>query len=61
MQHQIAEIATQIEAARLLVYNAARLYESKIDFVKVNLVYYNQIVSVYIGVANHYPFVNRIW
>lgn len=34
MQHQIAEIATKIEAARLLVYNAARLVESKQPFVK---------------------------
>ncbi|XP_063912961.1 short/branched chain specific acyl-CoA dehydrogenase, mitochondrial-like [Zophobas morio] len=28
MQHQIATIATQIEAARMLVYNAARLVEA---------------------------------
>jgi short-chain 2-methylacyl-CoA dehydrogenase len=34
MQHQIAEIATQIEAARLLVYNAARLREAGEPFVK---------------------------
>ncbi|VDM45321.1 unnamed protein product [Toxocara canis] len=34
MQHQIADIATQIEAARLLVYNAARMKEASIDFVK---------------------------
>jgi short-chain 2-methylacyl-CoA dehydrogenase len=34
MQHQIAEIATQIEAARLLVYNAARLREAGQPFVK---------------------------
>ena len=27
MQHQIAEVATEIEAARLMVYNAARLLE----------------------------------
>lgn len=27
MQHQIAQIATQIESARLLIYNAARLKE----------------------------------
>ncbi|XP_065170666.1 short/branched chain specific acyl-CoA dehydrogenase, mitochondrial-like [Atheta coriaria] len=34
VQHQIAQIATQIEAARLLTYNAARLVEQKKDFVK---------------------------
>jgi short-chain 2-methylacyl-CoA dehydrogenase len=34
MQHQIADIATQIEAARLLVYNAARLREAGQPFVK---------------------------
>lgn len=34
MQHQIADIATQIEAARLLVYNAARLREAKLPLVK---------------------------
>lgn len=34
MQHQIAEVATQIEAARLLVYNAARLREAGQPFVK---------------------------
>lgn len=34
MQHQIAQVATQIESARLLVYNAARLQEQGLDFVK---------------------------
>lgn len=34
MQHQIATIATEIEAARLLVYNAARLQEAKVPFLK---------------------------
>lgn len=34
MQHQVAEIATKIEAARLLVYNAARLVETNQPFVK---------------------------
>lgn len=34
MQHQVAEIATRIEAARLLVYNAARLVDNKQPFVK---------------------------
>ena len=28
MQHQIADVATKLEAARLLVYNAARLKEA---------------------------------
>ncbi|XP_066549332.1 short/branched chain specific acyl-CoA dehydrogenase, mitochondrial isoform X2 [Amia ocellicauda] len=34
MQHQIAQVATQIEAARLLTYNAARLKEAGRPFVK---------------------------
>lgn len=34
MQHQIAQVATQIEAARLLTYNAARLREAARPFIK---------------------------
>lgn len=34
MQHQIASLATQIECARLLVYNAARLKEEGKNFIK---------------------------
>ena len=34
MQHQIAQAAMEIEAARLLVYNAARLKDNGIGFVK---------------------------
>ncbi|XP_042315717.1 short/branched chain specific acyl-CoA dehydrogenase, mitochondrial isoform X2 [Sceloporus undulatus] len=34
MQHQIAQVATQIEAARLLTYNAARLVEAGKPFIK---------------------------
>jgi len=34
MQHQYAQVATQIEAARLLTYNAARLKETGKPFVK---------------------------
>ena len=34
MQHQISLVATQIEAARLLVYNAARLKEAGKPFIK---------------------------
>lgn len=34
MQHQIADVATRIETARLLVYNAARLRESRMPFTK---------------------------
>jgi len=34
MQHQIANVAVQIEAARLLVYNAARLKEAGKPFIK---------------------------
>ena len=32
VQHQIARAATEIEAARLLVYNAARLRDAKLPF-----------------------------
>ncbi|KAG5358305.1 Short/branched chain specific acyl-CoA dehydrogenase [Yarrowia sp. B02] len=34
MQHQIGQAATEIEAARLLVYNAARLKEAGVPFTK---------------------------
>jgi short/branched chain acyl-CoA dehydrogenase len=34
IQFQIAELATEIEAARLMVYNAARLKDAKMDYVK---------------------------
>jgi short/branched chain acyl-CoA dehydrogenase len=34
MQHQYAQIATEIEAARLLTYNAARLKEEGKPFIK---------------------------
>jgi alkylation response protein AidB-like acyl-CoA dehydrogenase len=32
VQHQLARVATEIEAARLLVYNAARLRDAKLPF-----------------------------
>ncbi|XP_077275850.1 short/branched chain specific acyl-CoA dehydrogenase, mitochondrial-like [Temnothorax americanus] len=34
LQHQIAQAATELECARLLVYNAARLVEAKRDVMK---------------------------
>lgn len=34
MQHQISEAATEIEAARLLVYNAARMKENNLHYIK---------------------------
>lgn len=34
MQHQIAYVATQIEAARMLIYNAARRQEAGLPIVK---------------------------
>ncbi|RLU14818.1 hypothetical protein DMN91_012705 [Ooceraea biroi] len=34
MQHQIAQVVTELEAARLLVYNAARLVDAKQDVMK---------------------------
>lgn len=34
LQHQVAQVATQLEAARLLTYNAARLVEARRPFIK---------------------------
>jgi alkylation response protein AidB-like acyl-CoA dehydrogenase len=34
VQFQLAEMATELEAARLMVYNAARMKDAKISFVK---------------------------
>ncbi|XP_076409979.1 short/branched chain specific acyl-CoA dehydrogenase, mitochondrial isoform X2 [Peromyscus maniculatus bairdii] len=34
LQHQVAQVATQLEAARLLTYNAARLLEAGKPFIK---------------------------
>jgi alkylation response protein AidB-like acyl-CoA dehydrogenase len=34
VQFQLAEMATELEAARLLVYNAARMKDAKLNFVK---------------------------
>jgi alkylation response protein AidB-like acyl-CoA dehydrogenase len=34
MQFQLAEMATEIEAAKLMVYNAARLKDAKLEFLK---------------------------
>lgn len=34
MQHQIAQAVTEVEYARLLVYNAARLVDAKKDVMK---------------------------
>src|ERR1700734_1871085 len=34
MQFQLGEMATEIEAARLMVYNAARLKDAKLEFLK---------------------------
>ena len=34
LQHQISDCATRIEAAKLLVYNAARLVDAKQPFMK---------------------------
>ncbi|KAI6195549.1 Acdh-3 [Aphelenchoides fujianensis] len=34
MQHQIASVATEIEAARLMIYNAARMKEAGLPYIK---------------------------
>lgn len=47
MQMQFAEAATEIEAARLLTYNAARLKEEGADFTKQAAMakYYSSVVA----------------
>lgn len=59
MQHQIAHVATQIEAARLLTYNAARLKEAGRPFIKEACMakYYAAEVSVCILLR---PFINMM-
>ncbi|KAG8237548.1 hypothetical protein J437_LFUL017445 [Ladona fulva] len=49
MQHQISKVATQIECARLLVYNAARLKEANQPFIKEAAMskYYASEVAAY--------------
>lgn len=34
LQHQVAQVAVQLEAARLLIYNTARLLEAGKSFIK---------------------------
>ena len=50
MQHQYASLATQIEAARLFTYNAARLKENGDPFIKEAAMakYYASEVSMYV-------------
>lgn len=49
MKHQKAQLATEIEACRLLVYNAARLKDSGLPFIKEAAMakYYSSEVHVY--------------
>jgi short/branched chain acyl-CoA dehydrogenase len=51
MQHQIASLATEIEAARLLTYNAARLRDAKLPFVKQAA-----MAKLYSSEVNHLSF-----
>ncbi len=48
MQHQVSHACTQLEAARLLTYNAARLKEAGLPFVKEAAMakYYSSEVDV---------------
>ena len=49
MQHQIAHVFTQIEAARLLVYNAARRKEAGLPFVReacMAKLYASEVINV---------------
>ncbi|EDV29881.1 expressed hypothetical protein [Trichoplax adhaerens] len=53
MQHQIAEACTKIEAARLLVYNAARLKDSNKPYAKEAAIakYYSTELAVQVGLS----------
>ncbi|GAA5961545.1 hypothetical protein JCM21900_006322 [Sporobolomyces salmonicolor] len=54
MQMQFAEIATEIEAARLLTYNAARLKEQDVNFTKqaaMSKLYASQVAQKAAGAA----------
>jgi butyryl-CoA dehydrogenase/short/branched chain acyl-CoA dehydrogenase len=50
VQFQIAETATQIEAARLMVYNAARLKDAKQEFLKEAAMakYFSSVVAEHV-------------
>lgn len=56
MQHQIAHVATQIEAARLLTYNAARLKEAGRPFIKEACMakYFSAEVGFFYSLAQKY-------
>uniref|UniRef100_A0A914C2C4 Short/branched chain specific acyl-CoA dehydrogenase, mitochondrial n=1 Tax=Acrobeloides nanus TaxID=290746 RepID=A0A914C2C4_9BILA len=47
MQHQVSEVATEIEAARLMVYNAARMKDNGFDFIKEAAMakYYSSVIA----------------
>ena len=53
MRHLKAELATQIEATKLLVYNAARLRDNGLPFIKEAAMakYYSSEVSMYVCVC----------
>ena len=50
MQHQRAELATEIEAASLLVYNAARMKDRRLPFIKEAAMakYFSSEVGIYL-------------
>uniref|UniRef100_A0A914CG69 Short/branched chain specific acyl-CoA dehydrogenase, mitochondrial n=1 Tax=Acrobeloides nanus TaxID=290746 RepID=A0A914CG69_9BILA len=47
MQHQVSEVAIEIEAARLMVYNAARMKENNLNFIKEAAMakYYSSVIA----------------
>ena len=47
MQHQVSEVAVEIEAARLMVYNAARMKENNLNFIKEAAMakYYSSVIA----------------
>lgn len=59
MQHQIAHVATQIEACRLLVYNAARRKEAGEPFVKeaaMAKLYASEVFNIDFKTIEYLPF-----
>jgi TRAP-type mannitol/chloroaromatic compound transport system substrate-binding protein len=58
MKHQIASVATQIEAARMLVYNAARRQEAGLPVVKQGAMakFYASEVRLWVGYPKHQDF-----
>jgi alkylation response protein AidB-like acyl-CoA dehydrogenase len=56
MQHQIAQLVTEVEAARLLTYNAARLRDAQKPFVKeaaMAKLYASEVCTISLRIVVH--------